>query len=127
LEGPAGDPRDESIGDLVNQLVDDARAYAKAEVEVVRQIARHRAGKAKTGAILLVAGAVLLVSSLTALLFGLVLGLAVLIGPLLSGLVIAALLAGLGYLLVRSGLSGLGALAGDEEERAALKRGETRP
>ncbi len=127
MEGPAGDPREESIGDLVNRLVDDARAYAKAEVEVVRQIARHRAGKAKTGLILLVAGAVLLLSSLTALLLGLVLGLAELIGPLASGLVIAALLAGGGYLLVRSGLTGLRALAGDEEERAALKRGETMP
>ena len=127
MEGPAGDPREESIGDLVNRLVDDARAYAKAEVEVVRQIARHRAGKAKTGLILLVAGAVLLLSSLTALLLGLVLGLAELIGPLASGVVIAALLAGGGYLLVRSGLTGLRALAGDEEERAALKRGETMP
>lgn len=127
MEGPAGDPREESIGDLVNRLVDDARAYARAEVEVVRQIARHRAGKAKTGLILLVAGAVLLVSSLTALLLGLVLGLAIWIGPIGSGLVIAALLAGGGYLLVRSGLAGLRALAGDDEERAAIKRGETAP
>ena len=127
MEGPAGDPREESIGDLVNRLVDDARAYARAEVEVVRQIARHRAGKAKTGLILLAGGAVLLVSSLTALLLGLVLGLATLIGPLASGLVIAGLLAGTGYLFVRSGLSGLRALGGDEEERAALKRGETMP
>lgn len=127
MEGPAGDPREESIGDLVNRLVDDARAYAKAEVEVVRQIARHRAGKAKTGLILLVVGAVLLVSSLTALLLGLVLGLAIWIGPVASGLVIAAILAGGGYLLVRSGLSGLHALAGDDEERAAIKRGETAP
>jgi hypothetical protein len=60
----------------------------------------------------------------TALLLGLVLGLAILIGPVASGLVIAGLLAGGGYLLVRAGLSGLRALGGDEEERAALKRGE---
>ena len=127
MEGPAGDPREESIGDLVNRLADDARAYAKAEVEVLRQIARHRAGKARSGLILLAIGGVLLFSSLTALLLGLVLGLGVWIGPLLAGLAIAALLAGIGYVLVRYGLAGLRALAGDEEERAALKRGETEP
>lgn len=127
MEGPAGDPREESIGDLVNRLVDDARIYAKAEIEVVRQIARHRAGKAKTGLILLAAGGVLLLSSLTALLLGLVLGLAILIGPVASGFVIAGLLAGGGYALVRAGLGGLRALGGDEEERAAIKRGETLP
>jgi hypothetical protein len=125
LDAPAGDPRDDSIGDLFARMIDDGRAYAKAEVGVYREIVRHRAGKAKAGLIALVAGVVLLLSSLTALLLGLVLGLATLIGPLLAGLAVAAVLAGIGYFLVRQGLAGLGALGGDEEERAALKRGET--
>ena len=50
-----------------------------------------RAARARSGLIALVAGVVLLLSSLTALIFGLVLWLAGLIGPLLAGLAVAAL------------------------------------
>jgi hypothetical protein len=46
---------------------------------------------------------------------------------LLAGLAVAALLAGIGYGLVRYGLTGLRALGGDDEERAALERGERVP
>ena len=127
MDGPAEDPRDESIGDLFGRLIDDGRSYAKAEIDLYRQIALHRAGRARTGLVALIAGAVLLLSSLTALILGLVLGLAELIGPLLAGLAIAALLALAGYVLIRFGLNGLRALAGEEGERQALSRGETRP
>jgi hypothetical protein len=125
LDAPFGDPRDDSVGDLVGRLVEDARTYAQAEVDLLKQVARHRAGRARNGAILLAGGAVLLLSSLTAIILGLVLGLADLIGPVLAGLVIAALLAGTGFFLVRMGLAGLGALSGDEEEQKALSKGET--
>ena len=127
MDSPAHDPREESIGDLVNRLIDDGRSYARAEVDLLKQIARHRAGRARSGLILVAAGAVLLLSSLTALILGLVLGLATLIGPLGAGLAVAALLAGGGYLLVRFGLGGLRALGGDDEERQAVARGETMP
>ena len=127
MEAPPQDPRDESIGDLIGRLVEDGRNYARAEVELVRQIARHRAARARTGLILLVAGALLGLSALTALVLGLVLGLATLIHPLLAGLAVAALLAGIGYGLVRYGLAGLKALGGDEEERRAVARGERAP
>jgi hypothetical protein len=124
LDAPTPDPRDESIPDLVGRLVEDGRAYARAELDLVRRIARHRAGRARNGLIALAIGAVLLLTSLTALVLGLVLGLAVLIGPLAAGVAIAALLAGAGYLLIRVGLKGLRALGGDEEERQAIARGE---
>ena len=127
MDSPAHDPREESIGDLVNRLIDDGRSYARAEVDLLKQIARHRAGRARSGLILVAAGAVLLLSSLTALILGLVLGLATLIGPLGAGVAVAALLAGGGYLLVRFGLGGLRALGGDDEERQAVARGETMP
>ena len=125
LDGPAQDPRDESIGDLFGRLIEDGREYARAEIGLYRQIARHRAGRARNGAIALAAGAVLLLSSLTALIFGFVLGLANLIGPVLAGLAVALVLAGGGFLLVRYGAAGLGALSGDEEERQAIARGDT--
>jgi hypothetical protein len=127
LDAPVHDPREDSIGDLVSRLIEDGRTYARAEVDLLKQIARHRAGRARTGLILLVAGAVLGLSSLTALVLGLVLGLAALIGPLPAGLIVAAALAGIGYGLVRFGLNGLRALGGDEEEKRAVVRGETLP
>jgi uncharacterized membrane protein len=125
LDGPAGDPRDESIGDLFGRLIDDGKAYARAEIDLYREIAVHRAGRARSGAALLGAGAALLLAALIALTLGAVLGLAALTGPLLAGLIVAAALALTGYLLIRSGAASLGALAGSEEEAAARKRGET--
>ena len=127
MDAPGQDPRDESIGDLFGRLIEDGRAYARAEVDLLKEIARHRAGRARNGLILLAAGAVLLLSSITALILGLVLGLADLIGPVLAGLAIAAALAGIGYGLIRYGLAGLRALSGDEEESAAVRRGENAP
>jgi hypothetical protein len=125
LQGPATDPRDEPIGDLVGRLIEDGREYARAEIGLYRQIARYRAGRARNGLILLSAGAVLALSALTALIVGFVLGLATLIGPVLAGIAVAAILAGAGFLLVRVGVGGLGALSGDEDEKQAISRGET--
>ena len=127
LDASGEDPREESIGDLFGRLIDDGKGYAKAEIDVYRQIALHRAGRAKSGLVALVVGAILLLSALTALVMGAVLGLSLLIGPWLAGLAVAALLVLAGGLLARSGLTGLRALKGDEEERKALARGESRP
>jgi hypothetical protein len=127
LDAPAHDPREETVGDLLGRLVEDGRRYARAELDLLRQIARHRAGRARNGLVLLAAGGVLALSALTALIIGLVMGLATLIGPVLAGLAVAAALAGTGYALIRFGLGGLSALGGDEEERQAIGRGEKLP
>ena len=60
MDGPMRDPREERVADLIGTLVEDGRAYARAEVDLLKQIARHRAGRARNGAVLLAAGAVLL-------------------------------------------------------------------
>lgn len=124
---PASDPRDESIGELVSRLVEDGRAYARAEIDLVKQIARHRASKAKSGAMLLGIGITLLLCSLTALVLALVLGLATLIGPFGAGMVVFLVLAIAGGLLARSGAKGLAALGGDDDEKAALAKAEAQP
>lgn len=124
---PDIEPRDESIGELFNRLVEDGRAYARAEIDLIRQIARHRAARAKSGAILLGVGVTLLLCSLTALVLALVLGLATLIGPFGAGMVVFLVLAVAGGLLARAGAKGLAALGGDEEEKAALAKAEQLP
>jgi hypothetical protein len=127
LASPVHDPRDASIGELVSRLMEDGRAYARAELDLAKRIARHRATKAKSGAILLGAGITLLLCSLTALVLALVLGLATLIGPFGAGMAVFLVLAIAGGLLARSGAKGLAALGGDEDEKAALARAEARP
>lgn len=122
----AHDPRDETVGHLVGRLVEDGRAYARAELDLVRQIARHRAGKAKSGGMLLGIGVTLLLCSLTAFVLACVLGLATLIGPFAAGMVVFLVFAIAGGLLARSGVQGLAALGGDDEEKAALARAEVR-
>jgi hypothetical protein len=120
----SGEPREESIGELLGRLADDGRAFVRAEVGVWRAIAARRAARARSGLIALAIGAVLLIASITALLLGLVLWLATLIGPLLAGVSVAIFLILSGFVLVRLGISGLKALGGDEAEREALSRGD---
>jgi hypothetical protein len=121
------DPADSSIGDLFHQLVDDGRAFARAEVNLYKEIALYRAGKAKIGVAALAAGGFLAFAGLIALLVGLVIGLADLIGPVAAGLVVFAVTAIIGFVLVRFGLGRMAALSGDPDEKSALAVGETRP
>jgi hypothetical protein len=120
----AGEPKEESIGELLGRLAADGRAFVRAEVGVYKTIAARRIKRARNGLIALAIGALLLVCSVTAFLFGLVLWLATLIGPLLAGLAVAALFILVGVLLIRAGIGGLKALGGDEAEREALARGD---
>jgi hypothetical protein len=127
LDAQVRDPQEESIGELASRLIDEARDVARAEVDLYRQIALRRSAKAKSGLVQLVAAGILAWFAGLAMTFGTVLALATLIGPLASGLVLALVMAGAAYLLLRKGLAGMKALSGDEEERAAIERGEIRP
>ena len=122
----ADDPADSSIGDLFHQLVDDGRALLTTEVNLYKQIAIYRAGKAKNGIAALVAGGLLAYAALIAFLVGLVMGLADVMGPVLGGLVVLAVSGGVAFLLIRYGVGKMSALGGDDEEKAALKRAEQR-
>ncbi len=81
---------DSSIKDLFGQLVDDGRGLVRAEVNLYKQVALYRAGKAKVGMAALVAGGLLAYAGLIAFMVGLVMGLAHLVGPVLGGLIVLA-------------------------------------
>ncbi|HEY9554104.1 phage holin family protein [Allosphingosinicella sp.] len=127
MHGRIENPDDNSIGDLVQQLVDEGRNVASAEANLYKQIALYRIGKARTGAIALAAGGFLAFAGLIAALVGLLMGLANLIGPVAAGLVVLAMTGAVGYLLVRYGIGKMAALSGDAEEKAALLTGERNP
>jgi len=124
LDAPAGDPQDESIGDLIGRLVDDGRAYAEAEIDLYKAIAEYRAVRARRALVALAAGWFLLVTSTSALVLGTVLSLAARIGPMWAGLAVGIPLAAGGYFLVHYGWRGVKGLGRDKAEGEALERGK---
>jgi hypothetical protein len=82
---PPGGKR--SFGDLASQLVDDAKAYAQAEVDLAKAKAADKVNRLKVGTILLIAAAFVAMGALNALCFGIFVLLATFLGPLLGGIV----------------------------------------
>jgi hypothetical protein len=123
LDGPDAESPEASIGELFGRLVEDGRAYAEAELGLARAIAEYRAQRAGRALGLLAGGLLLALCAATALVVGAVLGLARYMSPFLAGLLVAAILAGLGYMLAAAGLKGMKGLGRDPAEQAALDRG----
>ena len=96
---------DVPIGQLFSQLVDDGKAYARAEVELYKAKAADKAQPIKMAAIYGGIAVVLALSAVTALLVGLILALQTITGPLAATLIVVLVtfaIAGLlGYLAYR--------------------------
>ena len=91
---PMQDPDDERpIGEVVHQLIDEGKAYAKAELDLARAQALAKAGELKVPAILLFAALLFAQAAVTMVAVTIALTLAPMIGPLGAGL-IAVLVAG---------------------------------
>lgn len=105
---------DEGVATLVHRAVADARELAQAELALVKAKANERISAFTSAAIFFGIAAVLALSAVTALLVGLILSLATLIGPLgATGAVVAATLIVAGALA----LIGKGKLAPPKEQR----------
>ena len=94
---PGPPPPERPIGELVSELIDEGKAYAKAEIGLARAIAAAKASALALPAGLLTAALFIAMAALNALAFGVVLALAKFVGPLLAGLIgmlVFALLAG---------------------------------
>jgi hypothetical protein len=94
----------ESIGALLSRLVEDGKSFARAEIGYYRTLALAKLGEATGGLVLGMVALVLLLSAVTALLVGLILTLATLVGPgfatlivILATLLVAGLLGWLAY------------------------------
>jgi len=99
----AGEER--PIGEIVGDLVDEGKAYAKAELNLVKAMAAAKARALKTPAILLGAAAVLALAAVNALAVAVFVLLAMVMPPLLAAILAFALIGGtaglLGWLGVR--------------------------
>jgi hypothetical protein len=120
MDMPASQPPEPSIGDLFGRLADEGKAYVRAEADVYKAVAARRLANARSGAVALIAAALLMNAALGTLVICLALGLAPRFGPVLAGLIVFAAIALVSFFLVRFGASRMKALGGDAEERAAL-------
>ena len=98
---PISGDSERPVGELVHELIEDGKAYARAEVGLVKAMATAKVNAVKLPAILFGVAFLLLLAAITALAVGVAMGLATLIGPLAGGLVafllFAALAGGLGW------------------------------
>ena len=92
------------IGEVVSQLIDEGKAYAKAELNVARALVTDKANRLKVPAILFVGALLVMLAGLSGLAVGLALALAALVGPLAAGLIVLVLFAG-----IAGGLAWVGA------------------
>ena len=88
--GQGGDDEEEKpIGELFGQLIDEGKAYAKAELGLAKASAEAKAEAAKKPALLGVAALLFLIAGVVVLCMTLALALATLVGPLAGGLIAA--------------------------------------
>lgn len=76
-----GVEQEEGIGTLVGRVVEDTRALVGAELNLYKAKAAERAGAYRSAAIFFAAAGVLALGAFIALLVGLILTLATLVGP----------------------------------------------
>jgi hypothetical protein len=98
---------DSSIGELASKLVDDAKAYAKAEVGVAKAIAGEKASAVKVPLILIAASLFVAFAALNALALAVVLALATVMGPVLAGILAFLLIGGIAAIMAWAGYSKL--------------------
>ena len=108
---PPGGDHERPLGELVQELVDEGKAYARAELDVVKAIAAAKGKALVIPAMLFGIAFVLSLAAVTALAAGLVMALAKFVGPLAGGflgLLIFAVMAGgcgwYGYVRLRRDL-----------------------
>ena len=93
-----GDEVDEKpIGELFGQLIDEGKAYAKAELGLAKASAEAKAQAAKMPVILGAAALLFLIGGVVVLCITMAVGLAILVGPLAGSLLATIIAFGIAY------------------------------
>ncbi|HVL79271.1 MAG TPA: phage holin family protein [Sphingomicrobium sp.] len=103
--GPPHPEDERPVGDLVSQLVDDGKAYVHAEVELAKAKARTKADVLKLSAVMFGAALLFGQAAIVVLAVGVAMALAPHVGPLLGGLIAAALFGGIAGALALVGIN----------------------
>ena len=94
-----GPQSERPIGELLGELIDEGKAYARAEFDLAKAIAAAKARAMALPAALFGAAFICALAAITALAVGLVLAMAQLVGPLLAGVAGLAIFAALAGVL----------------------------
>jgi hypothetical protein len=108
---PGPPPPERPVGELVHELIEDGKAYARAEIGLVKAIAAAKGKALALPAAMFGVAFVCVLAAITAVTLGVVLALETFIGPLAAGFVgmliflaIAGLLGWYGYSRLRQDL-----------------------
>ena len=100
-DSPQEPQNERPVGELVSQLIEDGKAYAKSELAVAQEIAKTKARALAVPAALFGVAFLFALAAVTALALGVVAWLAGLIGPIGGGiagvLIFAGIAAALGW------------------------------
>jgi sorbitol-specific phosphotransferase system component IIBC len=83
----SGPDQERPIGDLVHELIEEGKAYARAEIGLAKAIATAKGKALIVPAILFGTAFILALAGVTALAVGVVMALAKFIGPLAAGFI----------------------------------------
>ena len=103
--GPPSADNERPIGELVHELIEDGKAYARAELGVLKALATAKVNAFRLPAILFGVAFVLLLAAISALAYGVAAGLATLIGPLAGGIVAFLMFAAVAAALIWVGIN----------------------
>ena len=84
---PGPPPPERPVGELVHELIEQGKAYARAEIGLAKAIAAAKGKALALPAALFGAAFICALAAITALAVGVVMALATLLGPLAGGLV----------------------------------------
>jgi hypothetical protein len=108
---PGPPPPERPVGEIVHELVEEGKAYARAEIDLAKAIAAAKARALAVPAAMFGLAFIFALAAVTALAVGVVIGLQTFIGPLAAGFVgllifaaIAGLLGWYGYNRLRRDL-----------------------
>jgi hypothetical protein len=96
-DGGEDEVEEKPIGELFGQLIDEGKAYARAELGLARASAEAKADAAKKPAMLGAAALLFLIAGVIVLCMTLALALATLVGPLAGGLIATLISFGIAY------------------------------
>lgn len=102
---PVGPDEERPVGELVHQLVEDGKAYAKAEVDLARTIATSKGKALAVPAALFGVAFVIAIAAFGALVLGVFHALDPHIGPIGAGLLTFLIFAGIAGALVYVGIA----------------------
>lgn len=104
---PGPPPPERPVGELVHELIEDAKAYARAEIGLIKAIAAAKGKAVAIPAALFAVAFFCALAAVTALAVGVVIALETYIGPLAAGFVGMLIFAAVGGLLAWSGYAKL--------------------